>query len=37
VFDAQFPTKKNPRKWILAGVACIMDVDGASEVIPKNR
>jgi len=33
VFDAQFPTKKNPRKWILAGVACIMDVDGMSEVM----
>jgi len=35
VFTAQIPTKKPARKWILAGVACIMDVDGMSEVIKR--
>jgi len=37
VFTCQIPTKKNPRKWILAGVACILDVDGISEVFRKKK
>lgn len=37
VFEAQFSTKKDPRKWILAGVACILDVEGVSEVYVKPK
>lgn len=37
VFEAQFPTKKDPRKWVLAGVACILDVEGVSEVFKKPK
>jgi len=37
VFEAQFSTKKDPRKWILAGVACILDVEGVSEVYIKPK
>jgi len=37
VFEAQFPTKKDARKWILAGVACILDVEGVSEVFKKPK
>merc|ERR1712151_792852 len=37
VFDAQFPTKKDARKWVLAGVACILDVEGVSEVFKKPK
>jgi len=37
VFGAQFPTKKDARKWILAGVACILDVEGVSEVYKKPK
>jgi dynein heavy chain len=31
VFTAQLKTKVNPRKWTLAGVAIIMDVEGISD------
>jgi dynein heavy chain, axonemal len=31
VFTAQLKTKVSPRKWILAGVAIIMDVEGVSD------
>ena len=37
VFGAQLNTKKDPRKWILAGVACILDVEGVSEVFVKPK
>jgi len=31
VFTAQLKTRAPPRKWILAGVAIIMDVEGVSD------
>jgi len=31
VFDAQLKTKQPPAKWILAGVAVILDVEGVSD------
>lgn len=31
VFTAQLKTKFNPDKWVLAGVALIMDVEGVSD------
>jgi len=31
VFNAQLKTKQPPRKWILAGVAIILDVEGTSD------
>lgn len=31
VFTAQLKTRFAPRKWILAGVAIIMDVEGVSD------
>lgn len=32
VFTAQLKTKQPPAKWTLAGVACIFDVEGVSDV-----
>jgi dynein heavy chain, axonemal len=37
VFEAQFYTKRHQNKWILAGVACILDVEGVSEVFVKPK
>jgi len=34
VFNAQLKTKQPPRKWILAGVAIILDVEGTSDAFP---
>lgn len=31
VFTAQLKTRHPPRKWVLAGVAIIMDVEGLSD------
>jgi len=31
VFNAQLKTKQAPRKWILAGVSIILDVEGVSD------
>jgi len=31
VTNAQLKTKQPPRKWILAGVAIILDVEGVSD------
>jgi dynein heavy chain len=31
VFTAQLKTRYMPRKWILAGVAILMDVEGVSD------
>jgi len=31
VFTAQLKTKHSPQKWILAGVALILDVEGVSD------
>lgn len=31
VFHAQIKTKQQPNKWILAGVAIILDVEGVSD------
>ena len=33
VFPAQLKTKVNPQKWILAGVAVILDVEGVGDVL----
>lgn len=35
VFMAQLKTRYAPRKWILAGVAILMDVEGVSEELKK--
>jgi len=35
VFTAQLKTRQPPRKWILAGVAIIMDVEGLSDEVKK--
>lgn len=37
VFTAQLKTKYNPRKWILAGVAILLDVEGVEEVAKKKE
>jgi len=37
VFTAQLKTKYNPRKWILAGVAILLDVEGVEEVTKKKE
>lgn len=37
VFTAQLKTKYNPRKWILAGVAILLDVEGVEEAAPKKE
>jgi len=37
VFTAQLKTKHNPRKWILAGVALLMDVESVIEDAPKKK
>ena len=37
VFTAQLKTKHNPRKWILAGVAILLDVEGVEEVVKKKE
>jgi len=37
VFTAQLKTRYPPRKWILAGVAIIMDVEGLSDEIKKKE
>lgn len=35
IFNAQLktPAKHPPRKWILGGVACILDVEGVSDEV----
>lgn len=35
VFTAQLKTRHNPRKWILAGVALLLDVEGVAEEFKK--
>jgi dynein heavy chain len=35
VFLAQLKTRYAPRKWILAGVAILMDVEGVAEELKK--
>lgn len=35
VFQAQLKTRFPPRKWILAGVAILMDVEGVAEELKK--
>jgi dynein heavy chain len=37
VFTAQLKTRHPPRKWILAGVAIIMDVEGLSDDTGKKK
>lgn len=37
VFTAQLKTRYPPRKWILAGVAILMDVEGVSDEIKKDK
>jgi len=37
VFTAQLKTRAHPRKWILAGVAIIMDVEGLSDETKKKE
>jgi len=39
IFNAQLKTslKNPPRKWILGGVACILDVEGVSDEIRKSE
>ena len=34
VFTAQLKTKYPPQKWILAGVSCILDVEGIGDYLP---
>lgn len=34
VFTAQLRTKLSPQKWILAGVAVILDVEGVGDYVP---
>lgn len=31
IFTAQLKTRYNPRKWILAGVGLLLDVEGVSD------
>ena len=31
IFTGQLKTRLNPRKWILAGVALLLDVEGVSD------
>jgi len=37
VFTAQLKTKAPPQRWILAGVALILDVEGVSDAYAPNR
>jgi len=37
VFTAQLKTKFHPDKWVLAGVALIMDVEGVSDAYLPGR
>lgn len=37
VFTAQLKTRAPPRKWCLAGVAIVMDVEGLSDEIKKKE
>lgn len=37
VFTAQLKTRQPPRKWVLAGVAIIMDVEGLSDDTKKKE
>lgn len=37
VFTAQLKTRHPPRKWILAGVGIIMDVEGLSDDTGKKK
>jgi len=37
VFAAQLKTKHPPQKWILAGVALILDVEGVSDAYAPGR
>ena len=37
MFTAQLRTRYPPRKWILAGVAILMDVEGVSDDIVKKE
>lgn len=37
VFTAQLKTKQHPRKWILAGVAMLMDVESVNEDAGKKK
>jgi len=37
IFTAQLKTKHNPRKWILAGVALLTDVESVVEDAPKKK
>lgn len=35
VFEAQLKTRLDPRKWILASVVMLMDVEGVADAIVK--
>mmetsp|Transcript_22078 Transcript_22078/g.16484 ORF Transcript_22078/g.16484 Transcript_22078/m.16484 type:complete len:95 (-) Transcript_22078:69-353(-) len=37
VFTAQLKTKQPPQKWILAGVAMILDVEGVSDAFAPGK
>jgi len=37
VFTAQMKTKHSPQKWILAGVAMILDVEGVSDAFAPGK
>lgn len=37
VFTAQLKTKQPPQKWILAGVALILDVEGVSDAFAPGK
>jgi len=37
VFTAQLKTKHNPAKWVLAGAALILDVEGVSDGFYPNQ
>jgi len=37
VFTAQLKTKQSPQKWILAGVAMLLDVEGVSDAFAPKK
>ena len=37
VFTAQLKTKHPPLRWVLAGVAIILDVEGVSDSFPYGK
>jgi len=37
VFNAQLKTKLPPQKWVLAGVALILDVEGVSDAFAPGK